>query len=95
MRAGLGPQPVALETLDLNLKLFIRILSFIYSIYSERTRRWPNTHRNNLGEKSNRNLLHYQRVRELTHIVGCVFYMNKYKRLPDNQHPAEKNSSLT
>lgn len=37
------------------------------------------------------NLFHYQRVRELTHIVGCVYYMNKYKMLLDNQHPAEKN----
>jgi hypothetical protein len=41
------------------------------------------------------NLFHYQRVRELTHIVGCVYYMNKHKMLLDNQHPVEKNSSLT
>jgi hypothetical protein len=41
------------------------------------------------------NLFHYQRVRELTHIVGCVYYMNKYKMLLDNQHPVEKNGSLT
>ena len=36
------------------------------------------------------NLFHYQRVRELTHIVGCFHYVNKYKMLLDNQHPADK-----
>ncbi|HEV7892560.1 MAG TPA: hypothetical protein VGP08_18245 [Pyrinomonadaceae bacterium] len=38
------------------------------------------------------NLFHYQRVRELTHIVGCVHYVNKYKMLVDNQHPAAKSN---
>lgn len=35
-------------------------------------------------------LFHYQRVRELTHIVGCVHYVNKYKLPIDNHHPTAK-----
>jgi len=36
-------------------------------------------------------LFHYQRVRELTHIVGCVHFVNKY-RLPLPEQPPEIKS---
>ncbi|HWT01815.1 MAG TPA: hypothetical protein VN256_16325 [Pyrinomonadaceae bacterium] len=39
------------------------------------------------------NLFHYQRVRELTHIVGCFHYVNKYKP-PAAGHPPEDKSAL-
>ncbi|HYO91538.1 MAG TPA: hypothetical protein VEQ40_07875 [Pyrinomonadaceae bacterium] len=36
------------------------------------------------------NLFHYQRVRELTHIIGCAHYADKYKMLGNNQSLQEK-----
>ena len=38
------------------------------------------------------NLFHYQRVRELTHIVGCAHYVNKYRMLINNQALQEKSA---